>query len=103
LEELAKKWKAEDEEQLDMAKNRKPVAEASAQLVLMFQQFSTPPANLENVSVAMEGKMAATKNDIMAEIGLQMEESKHEVKDEFIPILGLVQGLAGNQNTGNAS
>ena len=39
----------------------------------------------------------------MAEIGLQMEESNHEVKDEFISILGLVQGLAGNQNTGNAS
>jgi hypothetical protein len=44
LEELAKKRKAEEEEHLDVAKNCKAVAEASAQLVQAFQQFSTPPA-----------------------------------------------------------
>jgi hypothetical protein len=44
LDELAKKRKAEEEERIDVAKNRKAVAEAYAQLVKAFQQFSTPPA-----------------------------------------------------------
>jgi hypothetical protein len=44
LDELAKKRKAEEEERIDVAKNRKAVAEAHAQLVKAFQQFSTPPA-----------------------------------------------------------
>ncbi len=43
LDELAKKRISEEEEQLDAAKNRKAVAEASVQLVLAFQQFSTAP------------------------------------------------------------
>jgi hypothetical protein len=86
-----------------LAKNRKTVTEASAQLVLVFQQFSTPPTNLGNVSVAVEGKMVAMKNDTMAEIGVKMEEGNHEVKDALKSNLGLVQGLARNQNTRNAS
>jgi hypothetical protein len=103
LEELSKKLKAEKEEWLDAAKNRKTVAEASAQLALAFQQFSTPPTNLDTVSVAVEGKMATMKTEIMAEIRVKMDESNHKVKDTLKSILGLVQGLAGSQNTGNAS
>jgi hypothetical protein len=44
LKELSKKRKAKEEECLDAAKNWKAVAEASAQLVQAFQQFSMPPA-----------------------------------------------------------
>jgi hypothetical protein len=88
LDELARKRKAEEEEHLDAAKNRKQVADASAQLVLAFQQFSTPPANVDSVAVAMEGKMAAMKENIMAEIGAKMEENNHEVKDALNSILG---------------
>ena len=61
LDELAKKRKAEEEEQLDVAKNRKAVAEASAQLVQAFQQFSTPPAQAENVGAMVEEKMVSMK------------------------------------------
>ena len=58
---------------------------------------------MDNISVAMEGKMAAMKNDIMAKIGVNMEESNREVKDALKSILGLVQGLAGNPNTRTAN
>ena len=88
LDELARKRKLEEEERLDAAKNRKQVAEASAQLVLAFQQFSTPLANVDSVAVAVEGKMAAMKENIMAEIGAKMEENNHEVKDALNSILG---------------
>jgi hypothetical protein len=44
LEELSKKRKAKEEERLDSANNHKAVAEASAQLVQAFQQFSMSPA-----------------------------------------------------------
>jgi len=101
LDELARKRKLEEEERLDAAKNRKQVAEASAQLVLAFQQFSTPLANVDSVAVAMEGKMAAMKENIMAEIGAKMEENNHEVKDALNCILGFMQGLTGNPNTRN--
>jgi len=40
LDELAKKRKAEEEEQIDAVKNLKTVAEASAQLVQAFPQYS---------------------------------------------------------------
>ena len=102
LDELARKRKLEEEERLDAAKNRKQVAEASAQLVLASQQFSTPPAaNVDNIAVAVEGKMAAMKEDIMAEIGAKMEENNHEVKDALNSILGFMQGLTGTQNARN--
>jgi len=39
-----------------VVKNRKAVAEASAQLVQAFQQFSNPPAQAENVGVMVEQK-----------------------------------------------
>jgi hypothetical protein len=51
----------------------------------------------------VEGKMATMKTEIMAEIRVKMDESNHKVKDTLKSILGLVQGLAGSQNTGNAS
>jgi hypothetical protein len=54
LEELTKKKKAKEEEHLDAAKNRKAVTEASAQLVAAFQQFSTPPAQVEKVRQMVE-------------------------------------------------
>jgi len=101
LDELARKRKLEEEERLDAAKNRKQVAEASAQLVLASQQFSTPPANVDSVAVAVEGKMAAMKENIMAEIGAKMEENNHEVKDALNSILGFMQGLTGTHNTRN--
>jgi hypothetical protein len=101
LDELARKRKAEEEERLDVAKNRKQVAEASTQLVLAFQQFSTPPANVDNVAVAVEGKMAVMKENIMEEISAKMEENNHEVKDALNSILGFMQGLTGNPNTRN--
>jgi len=88
VDELARKRKVEEEECLDAAKNRKQVAEASAQLVLAFQQFSTPLANVDSVAVAVEGKMAAMKENIMAEIGAKMEENNREVKDALNSILG---------------
>jgi len=86
-----KKRKAEEEEQLDAAKNRKVVAEASAQLVQAFQQFSTPPAQPENVGAMVEQKLATMKTEIMNEIGVKMEESSKEVKDTLASILGLLQ------------
>jgi len=76
-------------------KNRKDVAEASAQLVLAFQQFSTPPAQAENVGAMVEQKLATMKTEIMQEIGVKMEESSNEVKDTST--LDLVCGLAGNR------
>jgi hypothetical protein len=103
LDELARKRKLEEEECLDAAKNRKQVAEASAQLVLAFQQFSTPPANVDSVAVAVEGKMAAMKENIMADIGAKMEENNREVKDALNSILGFMQGLTGNPNTRNSN
>ncbi len=101
LDELARKRKLEEEKRLDAAKNRKQVAEASAQLVLAFQQFSTPPANVDSVAVAVEGKMAVIKENIMAEIGAKIEENNPEVKDALNSIIGFMQGLTGNPNTRN--
>jgi hypothetical protein len=40
LDELAEKRKAEEDKRIDAAKNRKAVAEASAQLVQAFQQYA---------------------------------------------------------------
>ncbi len=90
LDELAKKRKAEEEEWIDAAKNQKAVAEASAQLVQAFQQFSTPPAQLENMGAMVEQKLATMKTEIMQEIGVKMEESSKEVKDTLASILGLL-------------
>ena len=91
LNELAKKRKAEEEERIDVAKNRKAVAEASAQLVQAFQKFSTPPAQPEKVGAIVEQKLATMKTEIMQEIGVKMEESSKEVKDTLASILGLLQ------------
>jgi uncharacterized damage-inducible protein DinB len=91
LDELAKKRKAEEEEQIDAAKNQKAVAEASAQLVQAFQQFSTKPAQAENVGVMVEEKIASMKMQIMQEIGVEMNESSKEVKDTLTSILGLLR------------
>ncbi len=91
LDELAKKRKAEKDEQIDAAKNHKAVAEASAQLVQTFQKFSTPPAQPENVGAMVEQKLATMKTEIMQEIGVKMEESSKEVKDTLASILGLLQ------------
>jgi hypothetical protein len=66
--------KNQQEEQIDAAKNRKAVAEASAQLVQAFQQFSTPPAQAENVGAMVEQEMASMKTEIMQETGVKMEE-----------------------------
>ena len=90
LDELAKKRKAEEDERIDAAKNRKAVAEASAQLVQAFQQFSTPPAQAENVGAMVEQQMAAMKTEIMQEIGVKMDESSKEVKDTLASILDLL-------------
>jgi hypothetical protein len=49
----------------------------------------------------MECKMAAMKENIMAEIGAKMEENNREVKDASNSILGFMQGLTGNPNTRN--
>jgi hypothetical protein len=73
-----------------VAKNHKAVAEASAQLVQAFQQFSTPPAQAENVGAMVEQKMAAMKTEIMQEIGVKMDESSKEVKDTIASILDLL-------------
>jgi len=56
---------------------------------------------VDNVAVDVEGKMAAMKENIMAEIGAKMEENNHEVKDALNYILGFMQGLTGNPNTRN--
>jgi hypothetical protein len=64
LDELAKKWKAEEEERIAVAKNCKAVAEASAQLVQAFQQFSTPPAQPENVGAMVEQNLTTMKTEI---------------------------------------
>jgi len=52
-----------------------------------------------NVARAMEGKMAALKDNIMAEIGAKMEETNHEMRDALHSILGFKKGLTGNPNT----
>ena len=88
LDELGEKRKAEEDKRIDAAKNRKAVAEASAQLVQAFQQFSTPPAQPENVGAMVEQKLATMKTEIMQEIGVKMEESSKEVKDTLASILG---------------
>ena len=98
LDELVKKRKAEEEERIDAAKNRKAVAEASAQLVQAFQQFSTPPAQPEKVGAIVEQKLATMKTEIMQEIGVKMEESSKEVKDTLASILDLLRGNAANRN-----
>jgi len=90
LDELVKKRKAEEEKQIDAAKNRKAVAEASAQLVQAFQKFSTPPAQPEKVGAIVEQKLATMKTEIMQEIGVKMEESSKEVKDTLVSIIGLL-------------
>ncbi len=56
-----------------------------------FQQFSTPPAQPENVGAMVEQKLATMKTEIMNEIGVKMEESSKEVKDTLASILGLLQ------------
>jgi hypothetical protein len=48
----------------------------SAQLMQAFQQFSTPPAQAENVGAMVQQKMASMKTEIMQEIGVKMEENK---------------------------
>jgi hypothetical protein len=59
--------------------------------VQAFQQFSTPPAQPENVGAMVEQKLATMKTEIMNEIGVKMEESSKEVKDTLASILGLLQ------------
>jgi DUF917 family protein len=98
LVELTKKRKAEEEEHLDAAKNRRAVAKASAQLVAAFQQFSTPPAQVENVGQMLEQKISTMKTKIMQEIGAKMEENSKEVKDTLASILDLLRGNAANRN-----
>jgi len=49
-------------------KNRKAVAEVSAQLVQVYQQFPTPPAQPENVGAMVEQKLATMKTEIMQKI-----------------------------------
>jgi hypothetical protein len=98
LEELTKKRKAEEEEHLDAVKNQKAVAEASAQLVAAFQQFFTPPAQVENVGQMVEQKISTMKTEIMQEIGAKMEENSKEVMDTLASILDLLRGNAANRN-----
>jgi hypothetical protein len=98
LEELWKRRKAKEEERLDAAKNQKAVAEASAQLVQAFQQYSMPPAQAENVGAMVEQKISTMKSEIMQEIGVKMEESSKEVKDTLASILDLLRGNAANRN-----
>jgi signal recognition particle subunit SEC65 len=98
LEELTKKKKAKEEEHLDAAKNRKAVTEASAQLVAAFQQFSTPPAQVEKVRQMVEQKISTMKTEIMQEIGAKMEENSKEVKDTLASILDLLHGNSANRN-----
>ena len=43
---------------------------------------------MDSVAVAVEGKMAAMKENIMAEIGAKMEENNRDVKDALNSILG---------------
>jgi len=71
-------------------KNRKAVAEVSAQLVQAFQQFPTPPAQPENVGAMVEQKLATMKTEIMQKIGVKMEESSKEVKDTLVSVIGLL-------------
>jgi hypothetical protein len=82
--------KNRQEERIDAAKNCKAVAEASAQLVQAFQQFSTPPAQAENVGAMVEQKMASMETEIMLETGVKMEESNKKVKDTLASILDLL-------------
>ena len=98
LKELTKKRKAEEEEHLDAAKKQKAVVEASAQLVAAFQQFSTPPAQVENVGQMVEQKISTMKTEIMQEIGAKMEENSKEVKDTLASILDLLHGNSANRN-----
>jgi hypothetical protein len=98
LEELTKKRKAEEEERLEAAKNRKAVAEASAQLVAAFQQTSTPPAQVENIGQMVEQKIAIMKTKITQEIGAKMDENSKEVKDTLASFLYLLRGNAANRN-----
>jgi uncharacterized protein YqeY len=98
LKELSKKRRDKEEEHLDAAENRKAVAEAYAQLVQAFQQFSTPPAQAENVGAMVEQKISTMKSEIMQEIGVKMEERSKEVKDTLATILDLLCGNAANRN-----
>jgi hypothetical protein len=91
LDELAKKGRQKRTSELMWRGIIKAVAEASAQLVQAFQQFSTPPAQPENVGAMVEQKLATMKTEIMHEIGVKMEESSKEVKDTLASILGLLQ------------
>ena len=95
---VVKEEEAKEEEHLDAAKNQKAVAEASAQLVAAFQQFSTPPAQVENVGQMVEQKISTMKTKIMQEIGAKMEENSKEVKDNLASILDLLRGNAANRN-----
>jgi hypothetical protein len=69
LHDLVKKRKAKEDERKDAAKYRQAVATASEQLVEAFNQFTTPPAQAENVGAMVEEKMATIKMETMQEIG----------------------------------
>jgi uncharacterized damage-inducible protein DinB len=64
-----KKRKAKEDERKDASKYRQAVATASEQLVEAFNQFTTPPAQAENVGAMVEEKMATIKMETMQEIG----------------------------------
>ncbi len=69
MHDLVKKRKAKEDERKDAAKYRQAVATASEQLVEAFNQFTTPPAQAENVGAMVEEKMATIKMETMQEIG----------------------------------
>jgi signal recognition particle subunit SEC65 len=55
--------------------------------VAVFQQFSTSPAQVENVGQMVEQKISTMKTEIMQEIKAKMEENSKEVKDTLVSIL----------------
>jgi hypothetical protein len=91
LDDLAKKRKAEEEqEQGDAGRFCQTVSAASEQLVEAFKSFTTPPAQAETVGAMVEQKMATMKKQIMDEIGAKVEESNKDVKDTLTSILDLL-------------
>ncbi len=60
--------------ELDAAKIGKQLQKC-AKLVLALQQLSTQPTNPDTVSAAVEEKMAVMRTEIMAEIGVKMDDS----------------------------
>jgi hypothetical protein len=91
LDDLAKKRKAEEDERKDAVRFRQTVSTASEQLVEVFKNFTTPPAQAETVGALVEQKMATMKKQIMDEIGAKVEESNKEVKDTLTSILDLLR------------